>query len=90
MTESEFFSILRRIENAVNFIATNKDVDGVLERIGKIQDFLERFGSLEELMKYVERVEKYAFYGKEYLTMDESAFYLGIVKEYALQTDIQR
>lgn len=80
MTEKEFFATVHRIEDAMRFIATNGDIKGIMEKMDNIQRFMLRFRTLEELIEHLKCVEKYIFYGKERLTMDESAIYLGIKK----------
>lgn len=80
MTEKEFFGTVRRIEEAIKFIATNGEIESILEKIDRIQRFLNKFGSLSELIEHLECMEKYIFYGKETLTVEESAIYLGLSK----------
>ena len=80
MTEKEFFVTVRRIEDAIKFIATNGEIESLLEKMDRIQRFLNRFGTLSELIEHLESVEKYIFFGKETLTLEESAIYLGISK----------
>lgn len=80
MTEKEFFGTVRRIEEAIKFIATNGEIESILEKIERTQRFLNKFGTLSELIEHLESVEKYMFYGKDILTVEESAIYLGISK----------
>ena len=47
-----------------------------------MEKFLKRFGSLDELLSHLEKVEKMAYAAKDFLSIDEVAAYLQVSKSY--------
>lgn len=60
-----------------------KDPDflaGLQERISKIEEWISRFGSPDELKEQVKRIEDALFAAKEVLTLEEASIFLGASK----------
>lgn len=77
--EKKLFTTLQVLTEAQSLLDSEK-VDKVLKKIDRCEDFLKRFGSLEELIDSYERLEKLLYTTKEFLTVDETAAYLGLSK----------
>lgn len=79
MRNKEIIAHLQRIEEAKDFLEGNCLADLQL-KIVDVKRFLERFGSLDSLLKHLQEIERQVYVVKDFLTIDEVADYLQISK----------
>lgn len=79
MRNKEIIAHLQRIEEAKDFLEGNCLTDLQL-KIVDVKRFLERFGSLDCLLKHLQEIERQVYVVKDFLTIDEVADYLQISK----------
>lgn len=79
MRNKEIIAHLQRIEEAKEFLEGNSLPDLQL-KIVDVKRFLERFGSLDSLLKHLQEIERQVYVVKDFLTIDEVADYLQISK----------
>ena len=71
--------LLARIEGLKAFLENNS-LENFQQEILRVEKFLKRFGSLDELLS--QKVEKMAYAAKDFLSIDEVAAYLQVSKSY--------
>lgn len=79
MSKREIEQILERIEVLKSFLEEHS-LEKFQEQVLEVKDFLQRFGSLEELLSHLKKLEGMAYSVKDFLTVDEVAMYLQITK----------
>lgn len=79
MSKKEIELLLARIENLKSFLENNS-LEKFQEEVLRVERFLKRFGSLEELLTNLEKLEGMAYSVKDFLSIDEVATYLQISK----------
>ena len=79
MSKKEIELLLARIENLKSFLEDNS-LEKFQEEVLRVERFLKRFGSLEELLSNLEKLEGMAYSVKDFLSIDEVATYLQISK----------
>lgn len=62
----------------VKELIESEDVKGLLEQMKRLEDFLTRFKTLDELVRKLKEVEGLVYIGKEFLTIAEAAKYMGV------------
>lgn len=81
MNRKEYDLLLSRIEGLKAFLE-NRSLEEFQKEILKVESYLKRFGSLDELLSHLERVERIAYIAKDFLNIDEVADYLQVSKSY--------
>ena len=81
MNRKEYDLLLSRIEGLKAFLE-NRSLEEFQKEILKVESYLKRFGSLDELLSHLERVERIAYVAKDFLNIDEVADYLQVSKSY--------
>lgn len=79
MNKKEMNLLLSRIEGLKSFLGDNS-LEKFQQKIFRVERFLVRFGSLEELLSNLEKLEGMAYAAKDFLSVDEAAEYLQISK----------
>lgn len=79
MSKKEIELLLARIETLKSFLENNS-LEKFQEEILRVERFLKRFGSLEELLSNLEKLESMTYSVKNFLSIDEVATYLQISK----------
>ncbi len=77
-SDYEIYDTLNRMERAMDFLKSKNEITELLDKVTLIDQQLKRFESLGELIKHMKFLEKYIFVGKEMLTPEEAARYMGI------------
>ena len=67
MNRKEYDLLLSRIEGLKAFLE-NRSLEEFQKEILKVESYLKRFGSLDELLSHLERVERIAYVAKDLLT----------------------
>ena len=86
MTEAGFLETLERVEAVHSILKRMEDIDCVLDKITDcvldkitiIEEFINRFGTLEALIARFEEVEQQLYILKEIFNVEEAAKYLNI------------
>lgn len=81
--------MLSRIEGLQAFLENNS-LECFQKEILRVDNYLKRFGSLDELLSHLKRVEEIAYAAKEFLTIDEVAYYLQVSKSYVYKLTASR
>ena len=89
MNRKETDMLLTRIEGLKSFLENNS-LESFQQEILKVQNFLKRFGTLDELLSHIERIEKIAYTAKEFLSIDEVAAYLQVSKSFVYKLTMQK
>lgn len=71
MNRKEIDLLLARIEGLKSFLEKNS-LEDFQKEILRVDNYLKRFGSLDELLSHLKRVEEVAYTAKEFLTIDEA------------------
>lgn len=77
-SDYEIYDMLNRMSRAMDFIKEKNEIKELLDQVTIIQQYLQRFGSLGELMKHMKDIENHIYVCKEMFTPEEAAKYLGI------------
>lgn len=78
-SKKEIEMLVARIEGLKSFLENNS-LEQFQEEVLRVERFLKRFGSLEELLSHLEKLEGMAYSVKDFLSIDEVATYLQISK----------
>ena len=78
-SRKEIEMLVARIEGLKSFLENNS-LEQFQEEVLRVERFLKRFGSLEELLSHLEKLEGMAYSVKDFLSIDEVATYLQISK----------
>ena len=89
MNRKEIDLLLARIEGLKSFLEKNS-LEDFQKEILRVDNYLKRFGSLDELLSHLKRVEEVAYTAKEFLTIDEVAYYLQVSKSYVYKLTASR
>lgn len=89
MNRKEIDLLLSRIEGLKAFLENNS-LEGFQQEILRVEKFLQRFGSLNELLAHLARVERIAYMAKDFLSIDEVAAYLQVSKSYVYKLTSSR
>ena len=81
MNRKEIDLLLSRMEGLKSLLEDNS-LENFQQEILRVENFLKRFGSLDELLTHLENVEKIAYTAKDFLNIDEVAAYLQVSKGY--------
>lgn len=89
MNRKEIDLLLSRIEGLKAFLENNS-LEGFQQEVLRVEKFLQRFGSLNELLSHLARVERIAYMAKDFLSIDEVAAYLQVSKSYVYKLTSSR
>lgn len=89
MNRKEIDLLLARIEGLKSFLEKNS-LEDFQKEILRVDNYLKRFGSLDELLSHLKQVEEVAYTAKEFLTIDEVAYYLQVSKSYVYKLTASR
>ena len=89
MNRKEIDLLLSRIEG-LQACLENNSLECFQKEILRVDNYLKRFGSLDELLSHLKRVEEIAYAAKEFLTIDEVAYYLQVSKSYVYKLTASR
>lgn len=89
MNRKENDILLARIEGLKAFWEKNS-LEEFQKEVLRVENYLNRFGTLDELLTHLERVEKIAYAAKDFLTIDEVAAYLQVSKSYVYKLTSSR
>lgn len=89
MNRKEIDLLLSRIEGLQAFLENNS-LECFQKEILRVDNYLKQFGSLDELLSHLKRVEEIAYAAKEFLTIDEVAYYLQVSKSYVYKLTASR
>lgn len=81
MNRKESDLLLSRLEGIKSFLENNS-LENFQQEVLRVEKYLKKFASLDELLSHLERVEKIAFAAKDFLNIDEAAEYLQVSKSY--------
>ena len=81
MNRKEIDLLLSRMEGLKSLLEDNS-LENFQQEILRVENFLKRFGSLDELLTHLGNVEKIAYTAKAFLNIDEVAAYLQVSKGY--------
>lgn len=81
MKKNDMDIILSRIERLSVFIEGNT-LEGFQREILRVENYLQRFAKLDELLAHLKNVEKIAYAAKDFLNIDEVAAYLQVSKSF--------
>ena len=81
MNRKEIDLLLSRMEGLKSLLEDNS-LENFQQEILRVENFLKRFGSLDELLTHLGNVEKIAYTAKDFLNIDEVAAYLQVSKGY--------
>lgn len=79
MNRNDIELLLSHIEGLQKFLEGNT-LEGFRQEILRVEKFLSRFGTLDELIGYIEKIEKIAYVAKDFLSISEVADFLQISK----------
>ena len=74
----DIYDTLERMSRAMDFLNEKKQIDELLDEVTVVKQYLERFGSLTELLKHVKDIENHIYVCKDMFTPQEAAKYMGI------------
>ena len=77
-SDYEIYDTLNRMERAMDFLKNKNDINELLDKVTQINQQLNRFGTLGDLIKHMNFLEKNIYACKEMLTPEEAARYMGI------------
>ncbi len=81
MKRKEIDLLLSRIEGLKSFLENNP-LEDFQQEVLRVENYLKRFGTLDELLSHLGQVEKIAYAAKDFLSIDEVAAYLQVSKSY--------
>ena len=81
MNRKEIDLLLSRMEGLKSLLEDNS-LENFQQEILRVENFLKRFGSLDELLTHLGNGEKIAYTAKDFLNIDEVAAYLQVSKGY--------
>lgn len=79
MKKEDINQFLDRIDVAREFLNSSNLME-IQQQIRETCEFLKRFSSLDDIIKYASELEKSAYIIKEYLTVEDAARYLHLNK----------
>lgn len=79
MNRNDIELLLSHIEGLQKFLEGNT-LEGFRQEILRVEKFLSRFGTLDELIGYIAKIEKIAYVAKDFLSISEVADFLQISK----------
>lgn len=79
MNRNDIELLLSHVEGLQKFLEGNT-LEGFRQEILRVEKFLSRFGTLDELIGYIEKIEKIAYVAKDFLSISEVADFLQISK----------
>ena len=78
VSDYEIFDMVNRMERAMEFLKEKDKIQELLEKVTAVQFYLERFDSMNTLMKHFKDLEKNIYVCKDMFTPEEAAKYLGV------------
>lgn len=81
MNRKEDDKIFALIEGLKSLLG-NFSLEDFQQEVLRVESYLKRFGSLDELLSHLARIEKMAYIIKDYLTIEEVASYLQVSKSF--------
>lgn len=78
--DTDFMTVLSRFENVMSFVKDIDKFEDLNYRVMKMNECLERFTSIDEMIKYIEKLEQCVFFSKDIFSVAEAAAYLHVSK----------
>ena len=77
-SDYESYDMVNRMERAIEFLKDKEQIQELTEKVSAVQHYLEKFNSLNDLMKHFKDLEKNIYVCKDMFTPEEAAKYLGV------------
>ena len=89
MNRKDIDLLVARMEGLKEFLENNS-LEEFQKKVLRVEKYLKRFGTLDELLSHLERVEKIAYAAKDFLNIDEVAAYLQVSKSFVYKLTSSR
>ena len=89
MNRKDIDLLVARMEGLKEFLENNS-LEEFQKQVLRVEKYLKRFGTLDELLFHLERVEKIAYAAKDFLNIDEVAAYLQVSKSFVYKLTSSR
>ncbi len=89
MNRKDIDLLVARMEGLKEFLENNS-LEEFQKQVLRVEKYLKRFGTLDELLSHLERVEKIAYAAKDFLNIDEVAAYLQVSKSFVYKLTSSR
>lgn len=89
MNRKDIDLLVARMEGLEEFLENNS-LEEFQKKVLRVEKYLKRFGTLDELLSHLERVEKIAYAAKDFLNIDEVAAYLQVSKSFVYKLTSSR
>ena len=90
VSDYEIFDMVNRMERAMEFLKEKDKIQELLEKVTAVQFYLERFDSMNTLMKHFKDLEKNIYVCKDMFTPEEAAKYLGVSLSHLYSRPLKR
>jgi hypothetical protein len=72
-SDYEIYDMVNRMERAIEFLKDKEQIQELTEKVSAVQHYLEKFNSLNDLMKHFKDLEKNIYVCKDMFTPEEAA-----------------